>query len=77
MILSNEYARAELLELRTENQISIRISGNNKSDFRVEIERALEDLHTTLVVKADGWILCNCDKCLNAKDTYEPYYRVR
>lgn len=64
VILKSRYARAELLELRGENEIRIRISGRNKRDLLMEIVRALEELHQGFPkLQYNKLIPCNCQTC--------------
>lgn len=64
VILRDEYARAELLELRGEGEIRIRVSGRNKRDLLMEIVRALDDLHRSFPkLRYEKLVPCNCETC--------------
>lgn len=65
VILNDGYARAELLELRGEREIRIRVSGGNKRDLLMEIVRALEELHSGFSAKLnyEKLIPCTCETC--------------
>jgi Leucine-rich repeat (LRR) protein/GTPase SAR1 family protein len=64
VILNDGYARAELLELRSESEIRIRISGYNKRDLLMEVVRALDDLHQGFPRLHYGkHIPCICSTC--------------
>ncbi|KAA3659887.1 MAG: GTPase [Chloroflexi bacterium] len=64
VILNNGYARAELLELRGENEIRIRISGQNKRDLLMEVVKALDELHLGFPkLRYEKRIPCNCTAC--------------
>ncbi|MCB0126941.1 MAG: hypothetical protein KDE58_31995, partial [Caldilineaceae bacterium] len=64
VILRDNFARAEVLELRGERQIRIRVSGGNKRDLLMEIVRALDELHEGFPkLQFERQIPCNCDTC--------------
>lgn len=64
VILRDDYARAELLELRGDQQIRVRVSGRNKRDLLMEIVRALDDLHRGFPkLRYERQIPCNCESC--------------
>jgi len=69
VILCDQYARAELLELRGEREIRIRVSGTLKRDLLMEIVRALEELHSGFSAKLqyEKLIPCNCKTCAPSK----------
>ena len=65
VILHDKFARAELLELRSEGEIRIRVSGRLKRDLLMEIIRALDGLHSGFSDKLqyDKLIPCRCKTC--------------
>jgi internalin A len=64
VILHDGYARAEVLELRGEQQIRIRVSGSNKRDLLMEIVRALDELHRGFPkLHFERLVPCQCDTC--------------
>jgi GTPase SAR1 family protein len=64
VILRDEYARAELLELRGEGEIRIRVSGRNKRDLLMEIVRTLDDMHRGFPkLRYEKLVPCNCETC--------------
>lgn len=64
VILGNAYARAELLELRGEGEIRIRVSGGNRRDLLMEIVAVLDDLHRSFPnLRYDKLVPCNCATC--------------
>ncbi|MFN8442936.1 MAG: COR domain-containing protein [Caldilineaceae bacterium] len=72
VILNDGYARAEVLELRGDQQIRIRISGRNKRDLLMEIVRALDDLHLGFPkLQFERRIPCNCESC---QQRSEPHF---
>lgn len=71
-ILSDGYARAEVLELRGDQQIRIRVSGRNKRDLLMEIVRALDELHLGFPkLRFERRIPCNCESC---QQRSEPHF---
>lgn len=65
VILQDGFARAELLELRGESEIRIRISGRNKRDLLMRIVDALDELHRGFrKLRYDKLIPCTCSGCL-------------
>ncbi|KAA3656070.1 MAG: GTPase, partial [Chloroflexi bacterium] len=75
VILNDGYARAELLELRGESEIRIRISGRHKRDLLMEIVRALDDLHYGFTkLRYEKLIPCNCKAC--ARLTVPHFFRL-
>ncbi len=72
VILNDGYARAELLELRGESEIRIRIAGHNKRDLLMEVVRALDELHQGFPkLRYEKLIPCNCVTC---KDLGDPHF---
>ncbi|MCB9422778.1 MAG: leucine-rich repeat domain-containing protein [Ardenticatenaceae bacterium] len=64
VILRDNYARAELLELRGEGEIRIRVNGSLKRDLLMEIVRALDDLHRGFPkLRYEKLVPCNCETC--------------
>jgi len=64
VILKDKYARAEVLELRVNYEIRIRISGRNKGNLMMEIVRALDELHQGFPkLQYHKLIPCNCLTC--------------
>ncbi|MEM7334211.1 MAG: COR domain-containing protein [Chloroflexota bacterium] len=64
VILNNGYARAELLELRAEQEIRIRISGKLKRELLIEIVDVLNRLHRSFPkLRYEKLIPCNCASC--------------
>jgi hypothetical protein len=71
VILNDGYARAELLELRSENEIRIRVSGRNMRDLLMEIVRALDDLHLGFPkLHYEKRIPCNCSTCATLQEPH-------
>lgn len=72
VILNDGYARAELLELRGEREIRIRVSGGNTRDLLMEIVRALEELHSGFSAKLnyEKLIPCTCETCSSSNMPY-------
>ncbi|MCB0014396.1 MAG: hypothetical protein KDE34_20925, partial [Anaerolineales bacterium] len=71
VILRGGYARAEILELRGENQIRIRISGKNKRDLLMTIVRTLDELHRGFPkLRYDRLLPCNCTRCASSEDPH-------
>lgn len=71
VILNDGYARAEVLELRGDQQIRIRVSGRNKRDLLMEIVRALDDLHLSFPkLRVERRLPCNCAACLGSSEPY-------
>jgi hypothetical protein len=67
VILRDQYARAELLELRSEGEIRIRVTGGNKRDLLMEIVRKLDDLHGGYrKLRYEKLVPCNCETCAAA-----------
>jgi hypothetical protein len=67
VILSDNFARAEMISRPEVREIHIRISGTNKRDLLMEIVRALEDLHQSFPkLDYQKLIPCNCDTCQNS-----------
>lgn len=64
VILHDEYARAELLELRGEKEIRIRVSGGNRRDLLMEIKRTLDELHRAFPkLQYKKLVPCCCQQC--------------
>jgi hypothetical protein len=64
VILCDDFARAEILELRGERQLRIRIAGQNKRDLMMEIVRALDELHRSFPkLRYERQIPCHCEAC--------------
>jgi internalin A len=64
VILNDGYARAEILELRGDGEIRIRVAGRNKRDLLMEIVRALDELHRSFPkLHYEQLIPCNCPTC--------------
>ncbi|MCB8977345.1 MAG: leucine-rich repeat domain-containing protein [Ardenticatenaceae bacterium] len=71
VILNDGYARSELLELRGENEIRIRVSGRNMRDLLMEIVRALDDLHLGFPkLQYEKRIPCNCSTCATLQEPH-------
>jgi Leucine-rich repeat (LRR) protein/GTPase SAR1 family protein len=71
VILNDGYARAELLELRSESEIRIRIGGYNKRDLLMEVVRALDDLHRGFPrLHYEKHIPCICSTCKTLDDPH-------
>lgn len=71
VILNDGYARAEILELRGEQQIRIRVSGRNKRDLLMEIVRALDDLHRGFPkLHFERLVPCICDTCRQRREPH-------
>ncbi|MCP4423481.1 MAG: hypothetical protein GY803_03215, partial [Chloroflexi bacterium] len=72
VVLRDQYARAELLELRGEKEIRIRVGGQLKRDLLMEIVRTLEDLHQGFSAKLHygKLIPCRCDTCAELDEPY-------
>ena len=69
VILHDEYARAELLELRGEGEIRIRVSGRLRRDLLMEIVRTLDDLHRSFPkLQYDKLVPCNCESCTQRRN---------
>jgi len=67
VILCDEFARAELLELRGEGEIRIHVSGRLKRDLLMEIVRTMDDLHRAFPkLRYEKLVPCNCDTCTAA-----------
>ena len=67
VVLCDEFARAELLELRGEGEIHIRVSGRLKRNLLMEIVYALDDLHQAFPkLSYDKLVPCNCMSCTAA-----------
>jgi hypothetical protein len=73
VILCDPYARAEMLELRGEREIRVRVSGGNKRDLLMEIVRALDELHRGFSsrLRYDRLVPCRCETC---KPLNEPHF---
>lgn len=64
VVLYDRYARAEILELRNQKQIRVRVSGGNKRDLLMEIVRTLDDLHRGFPkLQYNRLVPCNCPPC--------------
>lgn len=71
VIMRDKHARAELLELRGEQQIRIRVVGGNPRDLLMEIVRALDELHRSFPkLRYDKLIPCNCATCINLNEPH-------
>ena len=71
VILKDDYARAELLELRGEKEIRIRLSGRNQRDLLMEIIRTLDDLHFAFPkLRYQKLIPCNCASCVKRDEPH-------
>ncbi len=71
VILKNQYAEAELLELRGENEIRIRISGDLKGDLLTAIWQALDELHQGFPkLIYQKLVPCKCSSCIDSRDPY-------
>ncbi len=72
VVLHDQYARAELLELRGEGEIRIRVSGSNKRDLLMQIVRTLDELHSNFSAKLkyDKQIPCRCATCAQLDDPH-------
>ncbi|MEZ4707076.1 MAG: COR domain-containing protein [Caldilineaceae bacterium] len=71
VVLADSYARAEMLELRSEKQIRIRVSGRNKRDLLMEIVRALDELHVGFPkLRFERQLPCNCEACFNQREPH-------
>ena len=70
--MHDEYARAELLELRGEKEIRIRVGGRLKRDLLMHIVRALDELHSSFSAKLkyDKQIPCRCATCTELDDPH-------
>ena len=74
VVLKDDFARAELIELRSEKMIRIRVSGTNKRDLLMHIVRALDELHEGFSkLQIDRLVPCNCEDCLHRS---EPHFFV-
>ncbi len=72
VILSDGFARAEMIAKPELREIHIRISGGNKRDLLMEIVRALEELHHSFPkLDYQKLIPCNCDTC---QDSPSPHF---
>jgi hypothetical protein len=68
VILRDDYARAELLELRGESEIRIRVTGRLKRNLLLEIVEALDKLHRGFPkLRYDKLVPCNCAACAPAE----------
>lgn len=75
VILRDDYARAELLELRGQKQIRIRVSGSNKRDLLMQIVRALDELHQSFPrLQFNRLVPCNCESCLSRQEPH--FYKL-
>lgn len=76
VILAHNQATAEVLELRGEKQIRIRVSGHNKQDLLTEIRTALDELHKPFTkLRVERQIPCNCETCLALQaEMKEPHF---
>jgi Leucine-rich repeat (LRR) protein len=71
VILNDGYARAEILELRGEQQIRIRVSGRKKRDMLMEIVRTLDELHRGFPkLQFERLVPCICDTCCQRSEPY-------
>jgi internalin A len=71
VVLHDQYARAELLELRTDKQIRIRVSGRNKRDLLMQIVRTLDELHRGFpTLQFNKLVPCNCPACIKQTQPY-------
>ncbi len=71
VILHDQYARAEVLELRGEQQIRIRVHGSNKRDLLMLIVRALDELHSSVPkLQVKRLVPCNCPACVQVKEPH-------
>jgi len=70
-ILKNSHARAELLELRGEKEIHIRISGSRRLDFLMLIVQTLDKLHEGFSSKLtyEKRVPCYCERCIQPDTT--------
>lgn len=65
VVLHDQYARAELLELRSQKQIRIRVSGRNKRDLLMQVVRTLDELHRGFpTLQFNKLVPCNCPACI-------------
>ncbi|MCP4422989.1 MAG: hypothetical protein GY803_00710, partial [Chloroflexi bacterium] len=74
VILKNDHARAELLELRGEKEIRIRIGGSRKLEFLMQIVHTLDKLHEGFSSKLnyEKRVPCRCERCIQPENT--PYF---
>ena len=73
-VFKDDFARAEVLELRKAEtgEIRIRVSGSVKGELLMEIVRELEDMHDNLPkLRYQKRIPCNC---VNCKESTEPHF---
>ena len=71
VVLHDGSVRAELLELRGEREIRLRLSGRNKRDFLMEIVRTLDDLHQAFPkLHYEKLRPCNCATCSQLDDPH-------
>ena len=72
VILRDEFARAQILELRGEKEIQIRVMGGNKRDLLMEIVRAMDELHRgfSSKLKYEKSVPCRCDMCRSSIDPH-------
>ncbi len=71
VILNDKHARAQLLELRGEKEIRIRISGSRRLDFLMHIVQTLDKLHEGFSSKLayEKRVPCRCPRCIQPENT--------
>ncbi|MCP4428462.1 MAG: hypothetical protein GY803_28595, partial [Chloroflexi bacterium] len=71
VIFKNPHARAELLELRGEKEIRIRIGGSRRLDFLMQIVQTLDKLHEGFSSKLnyEKRVPCRCERCIQPDNT--------
>ncbi len=71
VVLKNAHARAELLELRGEKEIRIRIGGSRRLDFLMQIVQVLDKLHEGFSSKLtyEKRIPCRCKRCIQPENS--------
>ena len=76
VILNDGYARAEVRERRSDNEIRIRVGGRNKRDLLMEVTRALDDLHRGFpMLHYEKLIPCTCSGCTKSAEPY--FFKMR
>lgn len=74
VILSQNYARAEVIELYHRNEIRIRVCGDRRRDLLTTIRHELGKIHKTYErLKYNTLVPCNCTAC---KGSQNPHFYI-
>ena len=76
VVLCEDYARAEVIELYHRREIRIRVCGQHKRDLLTKIRHEFDKIHATYKrLKCSTLVPCNCETCENnKKNNQDPHF---